>query len=318
MTAPESPTSISPQSSRFGLFVTEFDDDLLPDNPSTPTAPSQRPRGPDGKFLASTPETPEPVVPQHSPLVLSMAQELGVDNPSAYTPPELEKVVSNLRRQRAQLTTKAPVVEEDPIDWGDKEDGTPIKTEAEYVAEYGRANARALKRAHEANAKVEKISKEYTEFKQTVEQERQERIGRQVTRDFHRILAERPDLFGEKPGQAKEGSAEAKRYALVRAHLTNLLTNKQHTTLDADTRSAMELFGVSAPEPQTKSPQSSARPTLTDYERAEVARATNRRGTEQITRRELLIRQKEEELAEKNGQPYYAPVGPADDDDLLD
>lgn len=299
-----------------------FDDDTdLPLPPTPSPAPPPQSRDPaTGQFTPSAGHSsvaglPPPEAPAHSAYHLAKAQQYDID-PASLTPGELDRMLllaDRLDRQRQ--TPAAPKAEpaEEPFDWGQDTDGKAL-TEETAKAYYTPPIYRAIK----ASQSVSKIEKESAALKESVEQERQARNHRAVTKQLHTILAERPDLFGEKPGQAKAGTAEAERYQIVTDRLTRLLATQKHTTLDADTRAAMELFGappstaVAAGRP--RAPQATRQaPSIADYRTAELAPPTNRRGTETLSYRDRKI-QELVEARKENGT--YTHSTPDDDDDL--
>jgi len=280
------------------------DDFELDDSPET-SVPETAPNAP----LA-------PEAPKHDALVLAMAQELGIDNADALTPEALKSTVLAVRRQQAKSVPAPEVAPPEPdeaIDWGRKADGTP-RTEAEAVAEYDPLVVAAHRRAHQAMLEAKKLAKRNDELQARLDRQEAERQQRQLDRQLKQLCSERPDLFGDKPGQAKPGTPEHQRYQLLLTHLGTLVAQKQHTTLEADARSAFELFG---PAPKKAG---SRTPTVADYARGSLARPSNRRPVEagSYLQRRIAAKQAElEELAETNGVPL-AVGGDDDDADLLD
>jgi hypothetical protein len=275
----------------------DFDTDLLQDE-SIDTTPDA---------AADETSQTEQSKPQHSPLSVSIAQELGIDNYESMTPEALNAAIVTIRRHNKPAAT--PVEDEDdPVDWGLKEDGTP-RTEKEALIEYDPFIVKTHKLAHEARVNAKRVAKENAALKAQLEQERAVRNQRAVERQLRNILAERPDLFGEKPGTAKPGTPEAKRYQLVCDHLNSLVVSKQNKTLDEDARAAMELFGAT---PTTQKRSTSA---VDAYRRAELNRPTQRRTNDKKTPRQA---REEEIAAQQAAQNGYLPLGEDDDADLLD
>lgn len=272
-------------------MANEFDDDLLNEEQTTPPAAGET-----------------PPAPQHSPLALAMARELGIET-EGHTPESLQSTITAVRRH-VQSTQKPaePVVEQDePISWGKNADGT-LRTEAQFLEQFDPEIAETRRMAHEARVESKKLRKANEQIQQTLERERAERTNRAVERQLTKILAERPDLFGEKPGTAQPGTPEHTRTKLVLDHLQGLVAAKQHTTLDQDARAAMALFAPAETKPNKTSP-------LDAYKRAELARASQRKHGDNRTARQI----REEQVAAKLEANGYVASGDVDDDaDLLD
>jgi hypothetical protein len=212
----------------------------------------------------------------------------------------------------------APPTPEPGPDWGEDDQGNPITTEEQAKKIYPRALFNAIKNSHQ----VEKLAKQNEELQRTLTQERQERIAARVEGKLNRLLAARPELFGQDPSAVQPGTVEWHRRAAVINHLNGLAASKQQTTLEADVAGALAIFGpATAPPPAAKGKgqQSPAGPSPTDlaahYRAAELARTTGRAGATSVTRRDLLIEAKRQEL-EANGSPVVASGGGDDDDDL--
>lgn len=266
--------------------------------------------------LDDSPEqvTPAPAEtpPQHDPLVLAMAQELGIDNAETLTPDALKASVIAGRKLQAKFQPKPevktePLVEpEEPIDWLTLTGGQ-AKTEAEAAEKYDPFLIAQAKTNHALKLEAKKLAQRNEALEARLAQQDARRAQRQLERQLQQVCAERPDLFGEKPGQAAPDSPEGQRYQLLISHLNGLVAQQRHTTLDADARAAMQLFG---PAPKA----ASRTPTVADYARAQLARPSQRQMPDKLSERDRRIQQKREELAEVNGQ-----FGDDDDDaDLLD
>lgn len=290
-----------------------LDDDFLPSESEQP------PRRQTVRTAAELDDTPDK--PEHDPLVLDMAEELGIRSAERMEPASLRTLVASMRRQnRQQAAGNKPAPEpekEEPIDWGLREDGTPITSEKEYVDEYGVANARTLKIAHANSQQLKRVLKQNEELTKTIQEERQQRASRAAFKKVCSVLAERPDLFGDDPANAKPGTAEYKRIQRVCNSLTARLQDGSASDIVDDTREEMELFGAPS-EPNTRKPtkEKSGNMTIEEYARGQMARPSNRRSGETRSRRDIMIDQKKEELARLNGN---VPASVEDDDaDLLD
>lgn len=240
--------------------------------------------------------------------MLAKARQYGIAGAESMTPDTLDIVLQNVERATAPNAAAAkpaePPPEDEPIDWGTDDDGKPL-TEAHY----SKPIANAIKLAHESKKKDKKIA----DLETMIQRDRAERAERAAMRDINGVLAARPDLFGDKPGQAAEGTPEFERYQLVMAHLGRLVQTKRHTTPKADAAKALELFG---PTPKGGS-RPAAKPGLGNaYAAAELARPNARNGGEVLSRRERLIQ--EEQERQRNNGSYVASTSSDDDADLLD
>lgn len=237
--------------------------------------------------------------------MLAKAQHYGVNDAAQMSPAELDRLLLHLERQQASLQRQEPKPEpvEDPIDWGTDADGKPM-TEADY----SKPVARAIRNAH----KVEQLEKANKELQTRLERQEAERASRAATRQLNKVLSARADLFGETPGEADPNSPEGRRYRMVIDQLNQLVSAKQHTTLEADVASILEVFG---PSPKPAQKPASGRPTLLDYRQGELGQPTARRDASALSQRERMI---QEEVAKRRENGVYQHVGPDDDDsDLL-
>ncbi len=293
-----------------------YDDDLIVDSPEpTPqpdrNTPARDPRT--GQFVP--PEQTQPQAPRHSNYALAKAREYGVQSPESMAPDTLDLILANLDRQRASLTQQKPAPAEEPIDWGEDADGKPL-TEEGAKSFYTKAHFKAIRAGHFLPI----IEKENAALKAEIERDRREREAGRVRRQAHAIMAEHPQLFGAKPGLAPQGSPEARRYAMVMREAAAIAEANGRIDPASDIPAAMEIFLPANPEPRQPPPRAQARsqqPSVDDYERASLARPTQRRTTESLTKRETMIRAEEEKLRE-NGvyAPRYNPATDNDNDDL--
>lgn len=242
--------------------------------------------------------------------MLARAKALGVTVPTDWSPDTLGQVLSVVEQQQAQAARAVPAtppaqtkVEEPAVDWGEDDDGKPLTEEAAKKV-YPRAVFNAIK----AQSRLEKIEAENKSFRESFEQDRRERTARRNERELNKILATRPDLFGD-PEAIQPGSIEDRRKRAVIADLNHRWESKQATTMQADAVQAMEVFG---PAPAKTATQDAARhatpaapaakptPTL-NYQAGELARPTGRRGTQIADRRTLMIEEEQRKQLEANG-----------------
>jgi hypothetical protein len=290
----------------------------------SPPAPAAQPAAaPYGQQPVAAQQPQQPAAPQHNTYMANRARSLGID-PNQFAPDTLGAVLAAVEQNQqaaraAAAPPPAPPTPEPGPDWGEDDQGNPITTEEQAKKIYPRALFNAIKNSHQ----VEKLAKQNEELQRTLTQERQERIAARVEGKLNRLLAARPELFGQDPSAVQPGTVEWHRRAAVINHLNGLAASKQQTTLEADVAGALAIFGpATAPPPAAKGKgqQSPAGPSPTDlaahYRAAELARTTGRAGATSVTRRDLLIEAKRQEL-EANGSPVVASGGGDDDDDLL-
>lgn len=306
------------------------DDDDLPALPEKPEQPREKatgrfqPKGPSpDHFKPDDSHEEKPVAHKHSPYFLAVAKQFGLtDEEISGTPPAvLEKwAADRTARQPETPKEKPPETEpEDTIDWGEDDEGKPL-TEEQARKLFSKPVFNAIKNSH----RVEKLEKENAKLRGEIDADRQERSKRAVLRQLNTVFATRPDLFGEKPGQAQEGTVEFDRYQLALQHIDRLLATKKATSPEQDAKAAMALFGP-APGKATEPPGSVKRNgtnghangySLADYARAEVQPPTARRNDEKVSKRDARIAQKRAELREQ-GYQFSSNNPLVDDDDDL-
>lgn len=299
------------------------DADLLP--PPKAPAPQPQPRtatgqyAPNGDTVAPRPgAAQEPAAPQHNPYMLARARQYGIRTDNL-TPEALADVLMDVdaredarRRQEAEAAARKPQpVAEPVIDWGEDDAGAKL-TEEQAAKFYPRPMFNAIKN----QAKLEAENKRLQE---TLEQDRQQRAGERNTAQLLRVLKSRPDLFGDDPENAQEGTVERNRAEALFNHLKALVASGRASTIARDGQQWLAMFGA-APEPQnaggTKPQQRARTPAATDaYRRAESARPNGRHGTEPVDRRAALIEIEKQRQQEEHGSTVV--VEGDYDDDLL-
>lgn len=249
-------------------------------NARTPARPVIEERDPEGHVEARTPATPPTPQdaalagvpankPNHPPGILFEARQLGFNQEEIdlLTPAELAREVRSekfRREQRAaarQPEPPRPAEEEDKIDWGKADDGTPY-TEASYPAPV----ARAIKAQHAAEKRAKAHEEEIANLKNQLNQASQQRTAEQIGGFF----AKYPKLYGAEPLSAAPGSPEHARQAAVLAMIKGF---QAKTTLLGDLAKAHGLlFGQPAATPAPETPPVDDRPDPADVVQRAVER----------------------------------------------
>src|SRR5438552_14951474 len=164
--------------------------------------------------------------------MLARAQRFGVTDAESRTPQELEWLLTHLERQQEQLAKaqakppepeKKPAPEEEPINWGrwQDEDGNPLTAESDKKA-FAPWQYDSIVETHQAKLAARRADARAAAAEERLAKAEQERNNARAEGILRQTLATRPELFGEKPGQAPEGSVEAERYKLVYRYLATL------------------------------------------------------------------------------------------------
>jgi hypothetical protein len=258
-----------------------------------------------------------------SPYVLARARRLGIPNPEQKDAATLESWLEWADAQHQKVgAVQPPAVPEEPpevpFDWGKDDDG-PF-TEERLKTQFPMLH-RVKEYADRKFAAAEKLNKKVQE---QLEQQARERGRRQFDREVIKRLATHPEVFGEKPHEAT--GVQAERVKMVRARLAEIGVESQRQNLDhldEDLARAMSVFVEAKPEGKGQPPRASegAPPSRTTtaadlYRQAELARPTDRRNLQTLTKREALLKQEAERLRE-NGVAVAPDFGEDDDADLM-